>query len=103
MSRPLLYAHRGASHERPENTLPAFRRALELGADALETDCHMTADGTIVVSHDATGGRMCGVPRPIRTNSVHEVSSWDAGLGFIDSNGARPFAGGECRRDAPSD
>jgi glycerophosphoryl diester phosphodiesterase len=48
-----IIAHRGASHERPENTLPAFDRALELGADGVELDVHLTADGVLVVHHDA--------------------------------------------------
>ena len=52
-NRPQLIAHRGASREFPENTLPAFLRALELGADGLELDVHATRDGVIVVHHDA--------------------------------------------------
>ena len=48
----LVIAHRGASHERPENTLPAFERAIELGADYVELDVHADADGRIVVTHD---------------------------------------------------
>lgn len=47
-----IVAHRGASRERPENTLAAFRLAMELGADAVELDVHRTADGVIVVHHD---------------------------------------------------
>lgn len=50
--RPLLVAHRGAPRERPENTLPAFLRALELGADGIELDVHGTKDGVVVVHHD---------------------------------------------------
>src|SRR5258706_145899 len=53
--RPILYAHRGAAVELPENTLPAFRRALDLGADAIETDAHLTSDGHILLSHDPRG------------------------------------------------
>lgn len=49
-----LVAHRGAKRERPENTLAAFARALELGADALELDVHATRDGVVVVHHDPT-------------------------------------------------
>jgi len=45
--------HRGAPREYPENTLPAFERALELGADAIELDVHVTVDGVPVVHHDA--------------------------------------------------
>ena len=52
MTIPEIIAHRGASRERPENTLAAFRRAVELGADAAELDVHRTADGVLVVAHD---------------------------------------------------
>ena len=64
--RPLLIAHRGTPRERPENTLPAFLRALELGADGIEIDVHVTRDGTVVVHHDpvpratAPSGRLAG-------------------------------------------
>ncbi len=55
---PLVIAHRGASAHEPENSLAAFRAALALGADAVELDIHDTADGDIVVHHDAAiGGR----------------------------------------------
>lgn len=90
---PLLYAHRGAAAERPENTLPSFRRALELGADALEMDVHRTSDGHVVVSHDPRGARMAGVPRAIRDCTLAQVRRWDAGLGFIGPDQSRPWAG----------
>lgn len=48
-----IVAHRGASLDRPENTVAAFDRALELGADAVELDVHLSADGQLVVHHDA--------------------------------------------------
>lgn len=76
-----LYAHRGAAAERPENTLPSFRRALELGADALETDLHATSDGAIVVAHDPDGARLAGVPREIRGVTLAELRKWDVGGG----------------------
>src|SRR6478609_1566660 len=72
----IVYAHRGAAAERPENTLPSFRRALELGADALETDVHLTADGEIVASHDEDGARMTGVARALRSTTLVEIQSW---------------------------
>ena len=50
---PQLVAHRGASRQRPENTLAAFAIALDLRADAIELDVHATADGVVVVHHDA--------------------------------------------------
>ncbi len=49
----LVIAHRGASAEVPENTLPAFERAIELGADAVEFDVHADAEGRLVVTHEA--------------------------------------------------
>lgn len=52
MERPERIAHRGAKRELPENTLPAFTRAFERGADAVELDVHATADGVVVVHHD---------------------------------------------------
>lgn len=50
-------AHRGAKREFPENTLSAFRRAFDVGADAVELDVHSTKDGVVVVHHDPTLGR----------------------------------------------
>ena len=51
-ARPARIAHRGASREYPENTLPSFARAVELGADGIELDVHTTRDGVVVVHHD---------------------------------------------------
>jgi glycerophosphoryl diester phosphodiesterase len=48
----LVIAHRGASHERAENTLAAFERAIEIGADAIELDVHADTGGRLVVTHD---------------------------------------------------
>jgi glycerophosphoryl diester phosphodiesterase len=90
---PLLHAHRGAASEQPENTLPSFARALELGADALETDLHLTADGHVVASHDATLARMAGVPVEIRRATLDELRRCDVGWGFVDREGGRPFEG----------
>jgi glycerophosphoryl diester phosphodiesterase len=50
--RPITFAHRGARTDAPENTLPAFRRALELGARGLETDAWLSGDGEVVLVHD---------------------------------------------------
>ena len=52
MNRPLVWAHRGASGYLPENTLPAFEKAVEMGADGIELDIHKTKDGQLVVIHD---------------------------------------------------
>jgi glycerophosphoryl diester phosphodiesterase len=65
-ARPARIAHRGAPREHPENTLPSFARAVELGADGVELDVHATRDGVVVVHHDpvpraaVTEGRLAG-------------------------------------------
>jgi len=92
-----LYAHRGAAAELPENTLPSFERALEVGADALETDVHQTRDGVIVASHDPDGLRMCGVPLALKEATWDEVARWDAGVGFAVEGGHGRSAGGPFR------
>lgn len=54
---PLVAAHRGGAQLWPENSLLAFRNALALGVDFLETDVHVTADGEVVILHDPTAWR----------------------------------------------
>ncbi len=76
-----LYAHRGASAELPENTIPSFLRAIELGATAIETDAHVTKDGHVVLSHDETGARAAGVPRRIDESTLEEVRTWNVASG----------------------
>jgi glycerophosphoryl diester phosphodiesterase len=88
-----LYAHRGASAEQPENTLPAFQRAVELGVDALELDVHLTRDGQLIVSHDDTADRMTGARAAWSDLELAEIRRLDAGWGFIAKTGVRPFAG----------
>ena len=48
----LIYAHRGYSSIYPENTMSAFKAALDSGADGIETDIHLSSDGIIVITHD---------------------------------------------------
>ncbi|MDG1480706.1 MAG: glycerophosphodiester phosphodiesterase family protein [Myxococcota bacterium] len=79
--RPLVLAHRGASAERPENTLPAFERALEVGAGALELDLHFTADHVPIVHHDPSALRITGHDVRIDSQPLSEVRAWDAGAG----------------------
>ena len=49
---PQIIAHRGASYLAPENTLAAFRKAMEIGADGVEMDVQKTLDGGLVIHHD---------------------------------------------------
>ncbi len=63
--KPLAIAHRGGALLAAENTADAFRAAEAAGADAVETDVRLTADGVFVCFHDADLGRICGDPRMI--------------------------------------
>ena len=71
---PLIVGHRGAADLAPENTLKAFRRGLEAGADMLECDVHLSADGKDVIIHDATLDRTAQEDSPLRTGAVAELT-----------------------------
>ena len=73
---PLLFAHRGAPGEHVENTLPAFAAALAHGADVLELDVHMSADGHVIVSHDPTGSRVFGVDQAVASSRLAQIKHW---------------------------
>lgn len=79
-ARPLV-GHRGASGEYPENTLLAFDKALEQGADALELDVRLTTEGVLVVIHDATVDRTTDGSGEVRAHTLAELQSLDAGRG----------------------
>ncbi len=68
-------AHRGASHDAPENTLAALRLGYEQGADAAECDVHLSRDGRIVLHHDADTGRSAGLHQPVAAQSFTELQS----------------------------
>jgi glycerophosphoryl diester phosphodiesterase len=74
---PITFAHRGARAQHPENTLPAFRYALEHGARGLETDAWLSGDGQVVLVHDpwVRGARLGVVPRrvPVATTSAADL------------------------------
>lgn len=76
---PTLIAHRGASHDAPENTLAAFKLAFELGADGIEGDFHLTADGQIVCIHDADTERTAGVKLAVARSTLAELKKLDVG------------------------
>lgn len=71
----LLHAHRGASHAAPENTLAAFTLAVVEGADAIELDVRLSADGVPVVFHDDTLERMAAVPGRVADLSWDTLST----------------------------
>lgn len=89
---PVNFAHRGDSAHAPENTLEAFRMAVESGAEGLELDVHMTRDGRIVVIHDDTLGRTTDGAGFVRNKTLAELKQLDAGYRFA-GNGDYPYRG----------
>jgi len=74
-----VIAHRGASAYAPENTLPAFEKAVELGADWFELDCTLSKDGAIIVIHDDSVDRTTGTVGAVRDLTLAELKALDAG------------------------
>ncbi len=77
----LIIAHRGASHDAPENTMSAFKLAMEQGADGFESDFYLTSDGQIACFHDKDTERICGkkllvVKTPLAELRALDVGSW---------------------------
>ena len=98
LPRPIVFGHRGASGEAPENTLIAFERALEQGAAILETDVHVTRDGEVVIAHDADVARTTNGVGLIAELRFHELASLDAGHRFSPDGGAsHPYRGAGIR------
>lgn len=81
--RVLAYAHQGGAREAPSSTLYAFRTALAAGANALEMDVHRTADGHLVVCHDATVDRTTEGSGPIAGHTLAELQALDNAYWFV--------------------
>lgn len=79
---PYLMAHRGASDELPENTFAAFQRALEQGADVLETDIRYTRDDEIILMHDATLDRTTNGNGVVAEMTLAKIKSFRAQSSF---------------------
>lgn len=97
LPRPLLFGHRGASAQAPENTRQAFDLAIRSGVDVLEMDVHLSRDGVVVVHHDATVDRTTNGTGKVRTLSCHELEALDAGYRFENAAGELEFRGRGCR------
>ncbi|MCR5666331.1 MAG: glycerophosphoryl diester phosphodiesterase membrane domain-containing protein [Eubacterium sp.] len=77
-------AHRGASIDCPENTIPAFEAALEEGADEVEMDVHLSSDGEVVVLHDSNLKRTTGLDANVWELKGSEIEALDAGSWFSE-------------------
>ncbi|HEV8538622.1 MAG TPA: glycerophosphodiester phosphodiesterase family protein [Bacteroidota bacterium] len=92
--RPAIIAHRGASASAPENTLEAFRLALEEGADILELDVRQTRDSQLIVIHDETIDRTTNGKGNVKDIAYEDLRRYDAGSWF----GSGAFSGARIPR-----
>lgn len=76
---PMVVAHRGASLDAPENTMPAFELAWKQGADAIEGDFHLTRDGHIVCIHDRDTGKVAEKKLLVSASTLAELRGLDVG------------------------
>jgi glycerophosphoryl diester phosphodiesterase len=81
---PFIFAHRGASSQAPENTLASFNLAVEQGADGIELDVKLSADGHVVVIHDPTTDRTTGEHGRVKDMKLDELRVLDSGGLFSD-------------------
>lgn len=90
----VVVGHRGAARHAPENTLESFRLGAEMGADAIELDVHLTADGQLAVIHDDTLDRTTDRTGRVADLTMDEIREADAGAIFArDDDSGFPFAG----------
>ncbi|MGE5248580.1 MAG: glycerophosphodiester phosphodiesterase [Bacteroidota bacterium] len=85
LRKPLIFAHRGDSAHAPENTVPAFERAVQAGADGVELDVKLSADGEVIVSHDPTVDRTTGGHGRISQLTLTDLVRLDAGASFSEA------------------
>jgi glycerophosphoryl diester phosphodiesterase len=101
---PRNIAHRGGAALAPEETMPAYQNAVAIGADILEMDVRRTADGVLVLLHDATVDRTTDGVGPVDALAFAELALLDAGYRFTPDNGATyPFRGMGVRVPALAD
>lgn len=82
LPKPLIIAHRGFSEVAPENTMAAFRKAVDVGADMIELDVRETADHRFVVIHDKKIRRTTGLRGDVRSYTAAELRRMDNGSWF---------------------
>ncbi len=88
--RPMVIAHQGGENLRPSSTMPAFEHAVELGADVLETDIHVSKDGYLIAIHDATVDRTTDGTGKVVDHTLEELKALDAGHYFV-KDGQHPY------------
>src|SRR5215472_7370419 len=86
-----VIAHRGASGHAPENTMAAFRRAVELGARFIETDLQITRDARVIAIHDPTLDRTTSGKGQVHLQTLSQIRTLDAGAWFAKDGAS--FAG----------
>ncbi|MDR1767138.1 MAG: glycerophosphodiester phosphodiesterase [Propionibacteriaceae bacterium] len=84
-----IYGHRGAAAYAPENTIPSFKLAIGLHADAVEFDVQMTSDHQLVVIHDETLDRTTDGSGPVKSHTLAQLKALDACAGKTDFRQAR--------------
>jgi glycerophosphoryl diester phosphodiesterase len=82
--RPILLGHRGDPAHAPENTLPSFQQAVQKGADGVELDAKLTADGHVVVIHDPTVDRTTDGTGRVASFTLEVIRKFDAGSWFSE-------------------
>lgn len=82
MKKILNLAHRGYSEKYPENTMLAFEKAVEIGADGIEMDVHFSKDGKLVVIHDEELDRTTTGHGLVKDYTLDELKRFDAGIKF---------------------
>ncbi|WP_353978951.1 glycerophosphodiester phosphodiesterase [Salinicola endophyticus] len=80
-----ITAHRGASHQAPENTLAALEGAIDAGADYMELDVRLSGDGQVIVAHDDNLRRLSGIDRRLSEMTLDEIAQVDVGAWFGDA------------------
>ena len=84
MAKCKVISHRGANKEAPQNTIPAFKRSLEIGCDGFETDIHLTSDGYPVICHNYTIDETSTGKGEVRAKTLEELRTYDFGSYFSD-------------------
>ncbi|MCA1056091.1 glycerophosphodiester phosphodiesterase [Rossellomorea aquimaris] len=90
---PLVIAHQGGKSLAPGNTITAFKNAVDLGVDVIETDIHITKDGHLVTIHDPTVDATTNGQGLVADYTLQELQRLDAGYNFVDPEGEYPYRG----------